>query len=47
MTAADTENMREFFEGRAAILEHEAGIPKEKAEALAAAELKTWMESKK
>lgn len=34
--------MREFFEERAAILEHEAGYPKEKAEALAKAEAETY-----
>lgn len=37
-----TDHMQEFFEERAAILQYEAGLPKEKAEALAAAELRTW-----
>jgi hypothetical protein len=36
------EAMREVFEERAAILEFEGGIPREKAEALAMAEAQTW-----
>ena len=35
--------MREVFERRAAIMEFEGGIPREKAEALANAEAKTWL----
>jgi hypothetical protein len=34
--------MKEFYEERAAILEFEAGYPKEKAEALAKAEAETY-----
>ena len=37
------EGMREVFEHRAAIMEFEGGIPREKAEALANAEAKTWL----
>lgn len=37
--------MQEFYEERAAILQYEAGYPKEKAEALAEAELETYMRS--
>ena len=36
------EGMREVFEERAAIMEFEGGIPREKAEALAKAEAETW-----
>jgi hypothetical protein len=41
------EHMKEFFEERAAILEHDAGLPKEKAEALAKAEAETYLAKKK
>ena len=37
------EGMREVFEHRAAIMEFEGGIPREKAEALANAEAETWL----
>lgn len=37
------EGMREVFEERAAIMEFEGGLPKEKAEALAKAESETWL----
>lgn len=40
------EVMRERYEERAAIMHYEGGLPKEKAEALALAELETWMKSK-
>ena len=36
------EGMREVFEHRAAMMEFEGGLPKEKAEALAQAEAETW-----
>ena len=37
------EEIKEFYEERAAILEFLAGLPKEKAEALAKAEAETLM----
>lgn len=37
------EGMREVFEHRAAMMEFEGGLPKEKAEALAKAESETWL----
>lgn len=39
------DNMSEFYEERCAILQFEAGLPKEKAEALARAEVETWRKS--
>ena len=36
------DDLKEFFEERAAILQFEAGYPKEKAEALAKAEMQTY-----
>lgn len=36
------EALRELYEERAAILHHEGGLPKEKAEALARAEVETF-----
>ena len=38
--------MQEFYEERAGILQYMAGYPKEKAEALAKAELKTYIQKK-
>ena len=35
------EDLKEFYEERAAILQHDGGWPKEKAEALAKAEVET------
>ena len=35
------EDLEEFYEERAGILEHMGGLPKEKAEALARAEVET------
>ena len=35
------EDLEEFYEERAGILEHMGGLPKEKAEALAKAEVET------
>ncbi len=40
MTISD--QIREYFEERCAILEFECGLPREKAEALALAECETW-----
>ena len=40
------DDMTEFYEERAAILEFCAGLPREKAEALAKAEMETWTRSK-
>ena len=37
-----SEGMREVFEERAAIMHFDGGIPKEKAEALARAEVETY-----
>ena len=37
-----SEGMREVFEHRAAMMEFEGGIPREKAEELAKAEAETW-----
>lgn len=39
-------DIREFYEERAAILEFDAGYPKEKAEALAMAEAETWQKER-
>ena len=36
------DDLKEFFEERAAVLEYEAGYPREKAEALAKAEMETY-----
>ena len=36
------EDLEEFYEERSAILQHDGGWPKEKAEALAKAEMETW-----
>lgn len=36
------EDLKEIYEERAAILQFEAGYPKEKAEALAKAEMETY-----
>ncbi len=36
------DHLKEFFEERAGILEHDAGYPKEKAEAIAKAETDSW-----
>ena len=41
------EAMRERYEERAAIMHYEGGLPKEKAEALALAELGTVMKHRK
>lgn len=38
-----SEGMREVYEHRAAMMEFEGGIPREKAEALAKAESETWL----
>ena len=38
----DIDTMKEFYDERAAILEFEAGLPREKAEALAKAEMETY-----
>ncbi len=43
MTISD--QIREYFEERCAILEFECGLPREKAEALALAECETWRNS--
>mgnify|MGYP000199758604 CR=1 FL=1 len=37
-----SEYLREYFEERSAILEYEAGYPREKAEALAKEEVESW-----
>jgi hypothetical protein len=37
------DHIAEAAEERAAILQYEAGLPKEKAEALAKAEMETWL----
>lgn len=37
-----TEEMNDRYQERAAIMEFEGGIPREKAEALAQAEAETW-----
>lgn len=37
-----SEYLREYFEERSAILEYEAGYPREKAEALAKAEVESY-----
>ena len=37
------DNLTEFYQERAAILQFEAGYPKEKAEALAKAEMETYI----
>ena len=39
-------DIREAYEERAAILEFDAGYPKEKAEALAMAEAETWQKER-
>ena len=39
-------DIREAFEERAAILEFDAGYPKEKAEALAMAEAEEWQKER-
>ena len=39
------ENLRELYEERAAIMHFEGGLPVEKAEALALAEMETWRKS--
>ena len=36
------ESFKELFEERAAIIQYDGGLPKEKAEALAKAEAETW-----
>ncbi len=41
------DDLRERYEGRAAIMHFEGGLPKEKAEALAMAELGTVMKHRK
>ena len=41
------ENLRERYEERAAIMHYEGGLPKEKADALALAELGTVMKHRK
>lgn len=41
------ETMLDFYQERAAILEFDAGLPKEKAEALALAELETYIRGSK
>ena len=41
------EAFKELFEERAAIMEHDGGLPKEKAEALAKAEAETWAAHRK
>ena len=38
----DEQHMEEFYEERAAIMHFDGGIPREKAEALARAELETY-----
>lgn len=40
-----SDQIREYFEERSAILEFECGLPREKAEALALAECETWRKS--
>ena len=40
-------DIQEAYEERAAILEFDAGYPKEKAEALAMAEAETWQKERK
>ena len=40
------EGLREMFEERAAIMEYEGGLPREKAEALAMAEAETYQRHK-
>ena len=37
------DDLKEYYEERAAILEYCAGLPREKAEALARAEVETYM----
>ena len=39
-------DIQEFYEERAAILQYDAGYPKEKAEALAMAEAETWQKQR-
>ena len=39
-----SEDLKEYYEERAAILEYCAGLPREKAEALAMAEVETYRE---
>ena len=39
-------DIQEFYEERAAILQYDAGYPKEKAEALAMAEAETWQKER-
>ena len=39
-------DIQEAYEERAAILQHDAGYPKEKAEALAMAEAETWQKER-